>query len=373
METTIWQGLQTITFGREKKPSEHPPDELIRYYRDLTGQDRLAWTEHLHLERRLGAGGQGVVYLSQRRGADGFTLPVALKIFSPEHFPDEKSYLAAMFRIGQVGCRVAQIQHDNLIDVQNFIERYRIRIMEMEWVDGFDLQRLLSNKMLARVESRVSSRRWNHLNNVVVTKGPAHPRLKPAIAVAIVRECLGGLSALHREEIVHGDIKPSNIMLKKTGHAKIIDIGAAVDLNNMPEALPCTLAYAAPETLDHKELTPKSDLASLGYVLIEMLSGRPLFAGAQDLKELLEAKRVLPHRLHELVPPEVADSSLLMEICRRLTAPDPNRRFKTAADADTDKGGLAEFERSLIFGNLFSEADHDIQDWLEELDGNEDW
>src|SRR5687767_12114180 len=117
METTIWQGLQTITCGSERQPSENSTDELNRYYRDLTEQDRLSWTEHLHLERRLGAGGQGVVYLSQRRGADGFTLPVALKIFSPEHFPDEKSYLAAMLRIGQVGCRVAQIQHDNLIDV----------------------------------------------------------------------------------------------------------------------------------------------------------------------------------------------------------------------------------------------------------------
>jgi serine/threonine-protein kinase len=89
METTIWQGLQTITFGRQRQPSDHPPDELVRYYHELTGEDRLAWTEHLHLERRLGAGGQGVVYFSQRRGTDGFTLPVAVKRFSPVLFYDE--------------------------------------------------------------------------------------------------------------------------------------------------------------------------------------------------------------------------------------------------------------------------------------------
>ena len=47
------------------------------------------------------------------------------------------------------------------------------------------------------------------------------------MAVAIIRECLAGLAALHREEIVHGDIKPSNIMVKRTGNAKIIDIGSA--------------------------------------------------------------------------------------------------------------------------------------------------
>ena len=56
------------------------------------------------------------------------------------------------------------------------------------------------------------------------------------MAVAIIRECLAGLAALHREEIVHGDIKPSNIMIKRTGNAKIIDIGSALDLNNMPAA-----------------------------------------------------------------------------------------------------------------------------------------
>ncbi|HAW26765.1 MAG TPA: hypothetical protein DCY03_01405 [Planctomycetaceae bacterium] len=65
-------------------------------------------------------------------------------------------------------------------------------------------------------------------------KGVQQPRLKPGIAVAILRECLAALAALHRNDIIHCDMKPANIMLKRSGNAKIIDIGSAIDLNNLP-------------------------------------------------------------------------------------------------------------------------------------------
>ena len=91
-----------------------------------------------------------MVYLSERRGTDNFTLPVALKIFSPERYEDARRYDEAMARIAQVAARVAQIQQDNLLDVHNFVERSRIRMMEMEWVDGYDLSRLLTREMLER-------------------------------------------------------------------------------------------------------------------------------------------------------------------------------------------------------------------------------
>ena len=90
--------------------------------------------------------------------------------------------------------------------------------------------------MLERTRERVSNRRWEYLNNVIVTAGPMQPRLKPGMAIAVVRECLAALAALHREGIVHGDIKPSNIMLKRTGNAKIVDIGSAFELTNAPIA-----------------------------------------------------------------------------------------------------------------------------------------
>ena len=216
--TTILHETRTISF--EGEPAQRCPDDVLQRYENLLEKQYMGWTEHLRFRRLLGTGGQGVVFLSDRRGSDGFTLPVALKVFSPERFASHQSYDRAMERIAQVAGCVAKIQHDNLLDVQNFTERHRIRIMEMEWVDGFDLQHLLAPAMLAGVEQRVSQRRWRHINEVIVTEGPVRSRLQPGVAVAIIRQCLAALAALHREEIVHGDIKPSNIMVKRTGNAK---------------------------------------------------------------------------------------------------------------------------------------------------------
>lgn len=367
MNTTRIHETRTLSFGGEKQ-SQGCPEHLYNRYQGLLKRERLGWTEHLRLKRLLGTGGQGVVYLSERRGADAFTLPVALKFFSPERYRDERSYVEAMHRMAEVSSRIAQIQHDNILDVQNFIERDRIRILEMEWVDGYDLDILLTSAMLERAKETVSKRRWEYINNVIATPGPVRPRMKPGMAVAVIRECLAGLAALHREDIVHGDIKPSNIMIKRTGNPKLIDMGSALDLHNMPAERTCTPQYAAPEMLERQEFTPRSDLASLGYVLIEILAGMPLFAGINDLGKLLEAKRTLPQKLHKILPQEVAHSELLMTICRKLTAPDPVMRFATAEQADTGIEGLAEFQRTLVRGDLASEYENELRVWLEELD-----
>ena len=364
--TTFHHGTPTIT--HEGQPATHCPDELIQRYESVINDQRMSWTEHLHLTRRLGSGGQGVVYLSQRKGTDNFTLPVALKIFSPARYDDARSYDESMARIAQVAARVAQIQQDNLLDVHNFVDRNRIRIMEMEWIDGYDLARLLTPEMLERTRERVSGRRWEYLNNVIVTAGDTQPRLKPGIAISVVRECLAGLAALHREGIVHGDLKPSNIMLKRTGNAKIVDIGSAFELTNAPALRTCTPTYTAPEVLEGADCSPRSDLASLGYVLIEILAGRQPFAGLTSFRELLEAKRFLAQRLPQILPQEVVCNELLMNFCRGLVAPDPMRRFPSAEAADLVKEGAASFHRQLIKGDLASEYENEIRLWLEELD-----
>jgi eukaryotic-like serine/threonine-protein kinase len=354
----------TITAGGHRA---HHDNELVHRYQSIVKEMRLHWTTHHRLLKRLGAGGQGVVYLTERRGADGFTLPVALKVFSPERYEDEFEYQTAMARIAAVSAHVALIQHDNLLDVQNFVDRNRIRMMVMEWIDGYDLKRLLVPSMLSRIEARVSMRRWEYINRVVVTAGPCQPRLKAGVAVAIVRECLGAIGALHREGIVHGDIKPANVMLKCTGNAKIIDIGSAFEVSSPPPTRTCTPAYAAPEVLEGQSCTPRSDLASLGYMLIEMLAGRPPFSVTPRLRELLEAKRSLPHRLNEFLPSEVTVNGLLMKFIRGLIAPDPMRRFPSAEAADLLEEGAAAFQRQLVKGDLSSEYDNEIRHWLQEL------
>lgn len=341
--------------------------ELCQLYDQILHEKRHSWTTHLRLLTKLGSGGQGVVYLTERRGSDGFTLPVALKVFSPERYATPNHYDSDMSRMGRVAAKVARIQHENLLVVENFLDRDRIRMMVMEWVEGFDLRRLLTPRMFGSVKERFSEKRWKHINEVLVTAGPEQPRFKAGVAVAIVRDCLEALAAMHRQGIVHGDVKPGNIMLKRSGHSKIIDIGSAFDVADPPQSRACTPSYAALEVLEGIENTPRSDLASLGYVTLELLAGKPVFGGINDLSELIEAKRSLPDRLDEFVPADVARNDLLMAFCRGLIAPNPEQRFPSAEAADLVDVGAAAFHRQLVKNDLSSEYENDIRIWIDEL------
>ena len=347
--------------------SEPQTDEILNQYHSILEQPQIGWTATRPLIRQLGVGGQGVVYLSVRQGADNFSLPVALKIFSPKCYDDAETYEQEMCRIAQVASRVARIQHDNLIDVQNVIKQDGIHLMEMEWVDGYDMRRLLTPDTLHQVRDQVTDGRWKTINNVVFTAGVDQPRLKPGLAIAVVRECLAGLAALHRDGIIHSDVKPSNIMLKRTGNVKIIDIGSAFEMRNRPPGQPCTPVYAAPEVLQGLTGSPQSDLASLGYVLLEMVCGSQPFAG-MNYSKMVQAKRDILQELPRLLPPEeFAYSESMMVLIRRLVHPDPSQRFQSAEAADLADGGAASFHRELVKGDLADEYENEIRLWIDEM------
>ena len=74
---------------------------------------------------------------------------------------------------------------------------------------------------------RSGDERSAHLDGVTIAAGAHQPRLEPGIAIAVLRDGPSAPSARHREGIVHGDVKPSNILLTRTGNAKPIDIETA--------------------------------------------------------------------------------------------------------------------------------------------------
>ena len=342
-------------------------EALLARYRAVADAPALGWAAYYRKIRPLGAGGQGTVYLGERRGADGFALPVALKVFSPEPYRDADAYDEDMGRVAQVAARVARIQHDNLLHIHDFFAQDDIRVMEMEWLDGYDLSVLLTREILERTRDHVGPERWEYVQRVILTDGPAQPRFQPGVAIRVLRDRLSALAALHRRGIVHGDLKPSNVMLKRTGNVKLIDIGSAVQLNRPTARRIWSPAYAAPEVLAGEEGTPRSDLASLGYVLVEMLAGRSPFEGLTTIQELRVAKADLTRRLPELLPPEVSRSEMLLHLCRRLVAADPARRFPDALAADLGRKGAADFHRQLIKVDLASEYENDLRVWLEQL------
>jgi serine/threonine-protein kinase len=237
----------------------------------------------------------------------------------------------------------------------------------MEWVDGYDLRYLLAPGPFDVLRTEVSAERWDYLNQVVVTAGPAQPRLKAGIAIAIVRNCLAALSSLHEAGIVHGDLKPSNIMLTRTGSAKIIDIGSAFLPGDPPPHRTWTPSYAAPELHRGETASPRSDLTSLGYVLVEQLAGQSPFGGLTTHKDLLDAKLTLPQRLPQLLPAELAQNEMLMSFCQRLISPEIDGRFGSAEDAGLGDCGAASIQRQLVKVDLASEYENEIRLWLQDL------
>ncbi|MGY8734073.1 MAG: hypothetical protein ACKVK0_18225, partial [Pirellulales bacterium] len=81
---TVTQPLAPPTVTYANAAPAQSDKQLLDKYTAIVDQQRLSWTTYHHLTKLLGSGGQGKVYLSQRKGADGFTLPIAIKIFSPE-------------------------------------------------------------------------------------------------------------------------------------------------------------------------------------------------------------------------------------------------------------------------------------------------
>ena len=155
------------------------PPELVGRYQEILEESRLSWIEHHRLIRRLGSGGRGSSTSASGSGPTSSRCRSRLKIFSPEGYADAPAYDEAMARMAQVAVRVAQIQQDNLIDVHNFIEHNRIRLMEMEWVDGYDLQRLLSTG-----DARASARPGQRRPLGVPQRRDRHGRRGPAAAQA---------------------------------------------------------------------------------------------------------------------------------------------------------------------------------------------
>ena len=110
-------------------------------------------------------------------------------------------------------------------------------------------------------------------------------------------------------------------------------------------------------------------MCSSDLVLIEMLTGAQPFAGKKRFGELLRAKKNILQRLPRLLPPEeIAYNELLIKLIRRLVDPDPAQRFQSAEAADLEDDGAADFLRQLVKGDLASEYQTDIRQWIDDIE-----
>ena len=273
----------------------------------------------------LGRGGMGRVFLGRHVTMQR---QVALKIVSR----DIASNPAALERFLAEARAIAALDHPAIVQAYSVDcegDRYYI---VMEYVDGRDLQR------------------------VVEEDGP----LLWMTAVEYIRQAADGLAHAHSRNLVHCDIKPSNLLVNSQGQVKILDMGMARlggdgDHDEVKDGAPVlgSVDYLAPEqalgaeTFDHR-----ADLYSLGCTLYFLLTGHAPFP------EGTLPERILKHQTQQPrpIPTERPDvPPALVQICRRMMAKQPEERFQSADElgaalaelpATVDQVGRADGEGS---------------------------
>ncbi len=273
----------------------------------------------------VGSGAMGRVYLAMH---DDLQRHCALKILSPRRGVCDAEYVA---RFQQEGQAAAALIHPNIVTLHAVGQMAGTHFLEMEFVPGRSLQQLI------REEAPL----------------PADRALRLATMVA------DGLAAAHRAGIVHRDVKPGNVMVTRSGIAKIGDFGLAkrrlpTEADSADESICGTPSYMAPELFQGLDASPASDVYALGLCLFQMLVGRLPWRDVSFVE-------LIRHGRTETVP-NVRDlrSELSLEVAEcvaLLTAANPNKRPADAAAASLLLHAVLGLERDLesllieAFGN----------------------
>ncbi|WP_019929881.1 serine/threonine-protein kinase [Nocardia sp. BMG111209] len=248
------------------------------------------------IERVLGAGGSGTVYLARHP-----RLPrsVALKVL---HRADS----GFRERFEREADLAARIDHPNVIEIYDRGEADGTPWIALRYVAGPDVARL-------------------------VAQGP----LPPPRAVALLAGAAAGLDAAHRHGLVHRDVKPANLLVGSDGgadHLVVTDFGIARsgDLTSLTASgtLVATLAYAAPEQLLGDAVDHRADIYSLGCTFYEMLTGTVPFArasAADTVRAHLNDPPPQPSRTRPGLP-EAFDTVIATALAK-----DPADRYDTCA------------------------------------------
>ncbi|MBR0504383.1 MAG: serine/threonine protein kinase [Kiritimatiellae bacterium] len=219
------------------------------------------------VERKLGAGGLGTVWLARHHMLD--TL-FAVKVLDPDVAEEQPDYVKRFVREAKLATK---IRHPNLVAVHDagYDAAKGVYFLVMDYVKGDTLRD-------------------------VIAFGGAQPEKE---AVRIILQVADVLAAAQCFGMVHRDLKPENIMLTKEGVVKLLDLGVAKvsggldSLKTQTNAVFGTPAYISPEqAIDSSTVDARADVYSLGVILFELLTGRRPYTGddpMETLKQLLDS------------------------------------------------------------------------------------
>lgn len=264
------------------------------------------FAKRYRVERLLGEGGMGIVYLVEDTFAadPGVEVPkIALKLLSPD-FAENENASKRFIREGQL---TRNVNHPNVVRAYEFGEFEGQLYMTMERIAGRTLKERLREG------------------------GP----FSEAEALPVITEIARGLEAIHGQNVIHRDLTPGNIFLTESGGVKIMDFGVArhsmlESKLTKPNQVVGSGPYIAPELwLPEGKPAPASDFYSLGVIFYEMLAGKKPVDGEDP------AQLMYRHISAQFVPIAEAVAGISPESARligRLLKLDPQDRPANAAE-----------------------------------------
>lgn len=270
-----------------------------------------------YLLELINVGGMAEVFKAKMFGVEGFEKIVAIKKILPE-IAEDQEFIKMFIDEAKIAVR---LQHPSIVQILELGKIDESYFIAMELVNGKDLKTI--RKRLKRVDLLM-------------------PVEQSAYTIAQVCE---GLDYAHRKaddkmnslNIVHRDISPQNMIISYEGTVKLIDFGIAKAKSKSTKTqagmLKGKFSYMSPEQVSGQPIDRRSDIFSLGVVFFEMLTGKRLFLGKNDVETLEKIRKA------EVPPPSVFNSSVPPEIDRivfKALAKDREERYQWASEFSED-------------------------------------
>ena len=264
------------------------------------------------LEKLIGQGGMGAVYLAQQaRPARN----VAVKVLLPNVSMNSKEYEAFLVRFRREADVIARLEHINIVPIYEYGEQEGLAYLVLPYLSGGSLRDLLA-----------------HRGSISLTETATY-----------LDQASSALAYAHAHGVIHRDIKPNNLLIHNDGRLVLADFGIARIMQDTGKTIDSTLTspsifigtpnYMAPEMVQGGPIDHRVDIYELGIVLFHMLSGRVPFTGDNPLALAVKHLQEPLPRLHDTNPsiPPAVDT-----VIQKATAKRPEDRYMSALDLARD-------------------------------------
>ena len=265
------------------------------------------------LLERIGVGGMGQVFLCEHLF---MKRRVAIKVLPPA----KAEQPAALGRFYREARAAGSLEHPNIVRTHDIDQDGNLHFIVMEYVDG------------------------SNLLDVVKKFGP----MDISRATDYIRQVADGLQFAHSAGLIHRDVKPGNVLIDRSGQAKLLDMGLARFYNDQADNLTVkyddkivlgTADYVAPEQVANSHgVDTRADIYALGASYYFMLAGHPPFPSGTVSQKLLWHRTKEPTPIRQ-VRPEVSEG--IAKVLVRMMAKDPNARYQTPGEVAADLARLA--------------------------------